>query len=108
MTLIVLAFGDVASTEPTGDPITELGTAIFSEWVFPFEVVSMLLLAALVGAVLLARRDSGESGEEADVEIILDALPTPADVEADRREAAAELAHPDNVTASPQASGGGQ
>lgn len=107
-TLIVLAFGDVASTEPTGVPITELGTAIFSEWVFPFELVSMLLLAALVGAVMLARRDSGESGEEADVEIILDALPTPADVEADRREAAAELAHPDNVTASPQGSGGGQ
>ncbi len=68
----------------------------------------MLLLAALVGAVLLARRDTGESGEEADVEIILDALPTPGDVEADRRDAAADLEHRDQVTASPQAPGGGQ
>lgn len=34
-----------------------VGNAIFREYVIPFEVVSMLLLAALVGAVALARRD---------------------------------------------------
>jgi hypothetical protein len=33
--------------------------------VLPFEVLSMLLLAALIGAIVLARRESGESGEEA-------------------------------------------
>ena len=35
----------------------EVGTSIFQTFVIPFEVVSVLLLAALVGAVVLARRD---------------------------------------------------
>jgi NADH-quinone oxidoreductase subunit J len=34
-----------------------VGDSIFRQFVIPFEVVSMLLLAALVGAVALARRD---------------------------------------------------
>ncbi|MBM3658584.1 MAG: NADH-quinone oxidoreductase subunit J [Actinobacteria bacterium] len=34
-----------------------VGESIFREYVIPFEVVSMLLLAALVGAVALARKD---------------------------------------------------
>jgi NADH-quinone oxidoreductase subunit J len=36
---------------------TNVGLSMFREYVIPFEVVSMLLLAALVGAVALARRD---------------------------------------------------
>ena len=35
----------------------EVGTSIFQTYVIPFEVVSVLLLAALVGAVVIARRD---------------------------------------------------
>jgi NADH-quinone oxidoreductase subunit J len=34
-----------------------VGSAIFRNFVVPFEVVSMLLLASLVGAVVIARRD---------------------------------------------------
>jgi NADH-quinone oxidoreductase subunit J len=34
-----------------------VGDAIFSTYLIPFEVVSVLLLAALVGAIVLARRD---------------------------------------------------
>jgi NADH-quinone oxidoreductase subunit J len=34
-----------------------VGDAIFSTYLVPFEVVSVLLLAALVGAIVLARRD---------------------------------------------------
>ena len=34
-----------------------VGDAIFRNFVVPFEVVSILLLAALVGAVVIARRD---------------------------------------------------
>jgi NADH-quinone oxidoreductase subunit J len=36
---------------------TELGNALFTTWILPFEAVSILLLAALVGAIVLARRD---------------------------------------------------
>ena len=35
------------------------GAAIFRAWVLPFEVLSVLLLAALVGAIVLSRRDIG-------------------------------------------------
>ena len=34
-----------------------IGDAIFSDYVLPFEAVSFLLLAALVGAIVLARKD---------------------------------------------------
>jgi NADH-quinone oxidoreductase subunit J len=34
-----------------------IGDAIFSSYVLPFEAVSFLLLAALIGAIVLARKD---------------------------------------------------
>lgn len=46
---------DLAKTE--GVTTERVGEAIFTEFVWPFEVVSILLLAALIGAVVLARRD---------------------------------------------------
>ena len=82
--LIVDAFGDVRVETVTGPRIGELGLALFRDWVLPFEVLSMLLLAALVGAILLSRREDGETGEpEAAVAIALaddpDAAPGGAD-----------------------------
>lgn len=47
---------DLAVTE--GTRTATLGEVIFSTYVLPFEVVSILLLAALVGAVVIARRDA--------------------------------------------------
>ena len=38
-----------------------IGKALFRPFVVPFEVVSVLLLAALVGALLLARKEGGAS-----------------------------------------------
>jgi NADH-quinone oxidoreductase subunit J len=35
----------------------EIGVSLFRDFVLPFEVVSVLLLAALVGAVVIARKD---------------------------------------------------
>ncbi|MGD9796673.1 MAG: NADH-quinone oxidoreductase subunit J [Acidimicrobiia bacterium] len=43
----------VTATRGTG----AVGDAIFSTYLVPFEVVSVLLLAALVGAIVLARKD---------------------------------------------------
>ncbi len=40
-----------------GVTAADVGREIFSNYVLPFEVVSVLLLAALVGAVVVARRD---------------------------------------------------
>lgn len=45
-----ITFGEAFSSE-------QLGTQLFTRFVLPFEIVSVLLLAALVGAVVLAKRD---------------------------------------------------
>lgn len=47
--------GDEVRSNPTTSEA--IGGAIFADWVVPFEIVSVLLLAALVGAVVLARKD---------------------------------------------------
>jgi NADH-quinone oxidoreductase subunit J len=35
----------------------QVSDSIFSTYLFPFEVLSVLLLAALIGAIVIARRD---------------------------------------------------
>lgn len=42
------------------------GETIFRRWVLPFEVLSVLLLAALVGAIVLSRLRDGEPEPERD------------------------------------------
>jgi NADH-quinone oxidoreductase subunit J len=64
VTLIIEAFRGQQAFPVEGVPIADIGLALFSRWVFPFEVASMLLLGGLIGAILLSRRESGESGEE--------------------------------------------
>lgn len=44
-----------ASDEKFGS-IKDVGMTLFSKWVLPFELVSILLLVALVGAVTLSKR----------------------------------------------------
>ena len=57
--ILVKAFDgtEIGFARTEGTTSEEVGAEIFSRYVLPFEVVSMLLLAALVGAVLIARRD---------------------------------------------------
>jgi NADH-quinone oxidoreductase subunit J len=68
--LIIHAFAGESTAEVTGPGVTEIGYSIFRDWVLPFELLSMLLLAALIGAIVLARRDDGESGEVTEQTII--------------------------------------
>lgn len=58
--LVLAAFPWSGSAIETSHVRTaEVGRAIFTGFVLPFEAVSFLLLAALVGAVVLARKDEG-------------------------------------------------
>ncbi len=41
-------------------PFRELGDALFRSWAAPFEVASLVLLVALIGAIILARSEEGE------------------------------------------------
>ena len=45
---------------PTAVGIRELGTRLFRDYGLPFEIASLVLLVALVGAVVIARSDADE------------------------------------------------
>jgi NADH-quinone oxidoreductase subunit J len=45
-----------------------IGAALFRTWVLPFEALSVLLLAALIGAIVLSRSDIGPREPEEDSE----------------------------------------
>lgn len=40
--------------------VLEIGKAMFSQYVIPFEIVSVLLLVALVGSIILAKKEAGD------------------------------------------------
>jgi len=46
----------VAAETPAFGSLSNVGNALFGPFAFPFELVSLVLLAAIVGAVVLARR----------------------------------------------------
>jgi len=45
----------VSGAEPTADTVQQLGIAFLGSYLIPFEVVSVLLSVALIGAIILAR-----------------------------------------------------
>jgi NADH-quinone oxidoreductase subunit J len=63
--LVLGAFGDRGASRFVVSRTAAIGDVLFRDWVLPFEVVSVLLLAALVGAVVIARKDEPGTGGEA-------------------------------------------
>jgi NADH-quinone oxidoreductase subunit J/NAD(P)H-quinone oxidoreductase subunit 6 len=59
--LFAAAYGWSKVSRPPTGTAERLGEQIFSAWVLPFEVVGVLLLAALVGAIVVSRPDIGRS-----------------------------------------------
>ena len=64
LTVFVAAIRDAVVAQPTLDEnsanaglVENLGQLLFTKYVLPFEVSSILFIAAMVGAVLLAKRD---------------------------------------------------
>lgn len=67
VTVVVDAFVSANSAwieldTPQGDTTT-IGESLFRHWVLPFEALSLLLLAALVGAIVLSRRRKSSAAE---------------------------------------------
>jgi NADH-quinone oxidoreductase subunit J len=65
-----LAFAEVSPAAPQTQSVTDppplgsladIGTKLFGPFALPFEIASLVLLAAIVGAVVLARRRAVES-----------------------------------------------
>ncbi|GAB3277206.1 NADH-quinone oxidoreductase subunit J [Actinocorallia lasiicapitis] len=56
VTLLVRGFKDAKiELDPQAGTGAALGEALFRNWVLPFEILSVLLLAALIGAIVLSR-----------------------------------------------------
>ena len=53
--------GDVLPNPAANTPesLQQLGIALFTEYLLPFEVVSILLLVAMVGAIVLTKKEKG-------------------------------------------------
>jgi NADH-quinone oxidoreductase subunit J len=60
LTLRVWPVGTTPASAPVDGSTAAIGTSLFHDYVLPFEVVSFLLLAALIGAIVLARKDDGD------------------------------------------------
>ena len=41
--------------------VQTLGNALFTTWLLPFEIISVVLLVALIGAIVISRQDEGEA-----------------------------------------------
>jgi NADH-quinone oxidoreductase subunit J len=46
----------------TVEEMRMLGMALFNDYLLPFEVTSIILLVAMVGAIVLTKREKGEQG----------------------------------------------
>ncbi len=55
-----VAVGVPAKSERIGPGVEELGKSLFTQWAIPFEVASVLLLVALIGAIVIARAGGRE------------------------------------------------
>jgi NADH-quinone oxidoreductase subunit J len=73
--LLADAFRWTRYAQPRAGTAERVGEAIFGEWVLPFEVLSILLLAALVGAIVLSRPDIGRRPAPAPVADVPEAEP---------------------------------
>lgn len=43
------------ATDPQGPGLSALGETLFTDWALPFELASLVLLVALIGAIIIAR-----------------------------------------------------
>lgn len=55
--LFAFSFRDNGNAAAKGSDLVPLATSVFRDFAFPFEVASVLLLAAMVGAIVLVKRD---------------------------------------------------
>ena len=65
----VLVVSLIQTPTSTGDrshiSMVELGESLFTDWAIPFEVASLVLLVALIGAIVIVRRDTTDEEQGA-------------------------------------------
>ena len=68
MGVLVPAFviNSVEGTQSQNASLTGIGEALFTTWAVPFEIASLILLVALIGAIIIARSDDGANSDGGD------------------------------------------
>ena len=56
----IIRGGETQVVEAEGPGISALGNSLFTNWALPFEVVSLVLLVALIGAIVISREGGRE------------------------------------------------
>ena len=56
-TMVLATPWSLSTARPANNPIVLIGEHFFSDFLLPFEVASVLLLIAMVGAIILSRRE---------------------------------------------------
>jgi NADH-quinone oxidoreductase subunit J len=82
-------FGAPAALPQAVSSVRTIGRALFTDYAFAFEVTSILILVAMVGAVVLARRESPKPAESTGGQVSTPVAPEPAlavDVAGDQAE----------------------
>jgi NADH:ubiquinone oxidoreductase subunit 6 (subunit J) len=54
--------GPPTNTTAQGPALSELANSLFTRWAIPFEIASLVLLVALIGAIVIARTGNGGDG----------------------------------------------
>ena len=60
MAAAILSTSKPVKVEATHTGFRELGDSLFTQWAIPFEIASVLLLVALIGAIVIARAGGQE------------------------------------------------
>jgi len=55
--MLSFSFRDTGRPLAGGGDLVALATSVFRDFAFPFEIASVLLLAAMIGAIVLVKRD---------------------------------------------------
>ena len=56
--------GPEISAEPQAPEFTRLAGSLFTKWALPFEIASLVLLVALIGAIIIARTQNVDAAED--------------------------------------------
>jgi len=62
LTTISTPLANPAASVNTTEALRTLGMALFNQYLLPFEVTSILLLVAMVGVIVLTKKEKGEQG----------------------------------------------
>lgn len=66
-TMVLATEWNIATETPIANSVLAIGKHFFSDYLLPFELASVLLLMAMIGAIVLARRDLIPEAQNSDL-----------------------------------------